>query len=134
MPSSAGYLLFGSKTDGDVLKNLNIEFVSGLVPPVLAHVLIDCVVFAYTFNLLVNFVLKVSDYWMRLVVVMGECSQCFPRLVQTATPGPCPCTASHALPPPSIELGRSAHHWISGFVASTWFPLHTCLPATCASP
>ena len=56
----AGYLLFGSKTYGDVLKNLNFSFVSGLVPRALAHALIDVVAFCYTFNLLVNFCLKAS--------------------------------------------------------------------------
>ncbi|GAB4822555.1 hypothetical protein N2152v2_009601 [Parachlorella kessleri] len=55
----SGYLLFGSKTYGDVLKNLNFSFVSGLVPRALAHALIDVVAFCYTFNLLVNFCLKV---------------------------------------------------------------------------
>lgn len=58
-PWFAGYVLFGSRTDGDVLKNLTIHFVQGLVPSALAHVLIDSVALCYTFNLLVNFVLKV---------------------------------------------------------------------------
>ena len=55
----SGYLLFGAATEGDVLAGLTVKFVAGLVPPRLAHVLIDGVAGAYTFNLLVNFVLKV---------------------------------------------------------------------------
>lgn len=53
-------MLFGSKTEGDVLKNLNVSFVSSLVPRALAQALIYGVMLAYTFNLLVNFVLKVG--------------------------------------------------------------------------
>ncbi|KAL6774169.1 hypothetical protein ACKKBG_A24015 [Auxenochlorella protothecoides x Auxenochlorella symbiontica] len=55
----SGYIMFGKNTQGDVLRNLTIRYVSTLVHPVLASVLIDFIVLATTFNLLVNFVLKV---------------------------------------------------------------------------
>ncbi len=57
--ATSGYALFGSSTEGDVLKSLTISFVETLVPRPAAHMLIYGVAFSYTFNLLVNFVLKV---------------------------------------------------------------------------
>ena len=55
----AGYVLFGNATEGDVLRNLTIEFVKGCIGRVSAEVLILFVVSANAINLLVNFVLKV---------------------------------------------------------------------------
>ena len=55
----AGYTLFGSATDGDVLKNLSVRFVTHLVGRHAAEALILFIVAATTGNLLVNFVLKV---------------------------------------------------------------------------
>lgn len=55
----SGYALFGSATDGDVLKNLTARFVSTLVPRPLAHLLVYGIALIFSFNLLVNFVLKV---------------------------------------------------------------------------
>lgn len=54
-----GYVLFGDATEGDVLKNLTINFVKRLVGRHVAVVLINGIVLCNTFNLLVNFVLKV---------------------------------------------------------------------------
>lgn len=51
--------MFGSQTDGDVLKNLTARFVSTLVPKAAAHALVYGIAVAFSFNLLVNFVLKV---------------------------------------------------------------------------
>lgn len=59
-PSLPGYALFGSATDGDVLKNLTARFVATLAPPPAAHALVYGVALAFSFNLLVNFVLKVG--------------------------------------------------------------------------
>jgi hypothetical protein len=56
----AGYALFGSETDGDVLNNLTGRFVSTLVPPAAAHALVYGIAVAFSGNLLVNFVLKVQ--------------------------------------------------------------------------
>jgi amino acid permease len=67
----AGYTLFGDKTDGDVLKNLTIEFVTKVIGQRPAEVLIVFVVVANSLNLLVNFVLKVwavRDAWCELVL------------------------------------------------------------------
>lgn len=50
----SGYIMFGKNTQGDVLRNLTIRYVSTLVHPVLASVLIDFIVLATTFNLLVS--------------------------------------------------------------------------------
>ena len=55
----SGYLMFGRATEGDVLRNLTIKYVSTLAGPLTAAALIDFIVLATTFNLLVNFVLKV---------------------------------------------------------------------------
>lgn len=55
----AGYTLFGSSTDGDVLKNLTIRFVSDCIGQRPAEILILFVVAANALNLLINFVLKV---------------------------------------------------------------------------
>ena len=55
----AGYTLFGSTTDGDVLKNLTIRFVSSVIGERPAELLILFVVVANALNLLINFVLKV---------------------------------------------------------------------------
>ncbi len=55
-----GYALFGSATDGDVLKNLTARFVASLVPVPAAHALVYGIATAFSFNLLVNFVLKVG--------------------------------------------------------------------------
>lgn len=55
----SGYLMFGRDTEGDVLRNLTIKYVSTLAGPITAAALIDFIVLATTFNLLVNFVLKV---------------------------------------------------------------------------
>ncbi|KAL4421082.1 hypothetical protein ABPG77_001377 [Micractinium sp. CCAP 211/92] len=55
----SGYALFGSATDGDVLKNLTARFVASLVPVPAAHALVYGIATAFSFNLLVNFVLKV---------------------------------------------------------------------------
>lgn len=55
----AGYILFGSSTDGDVLKNLTINYVATLVGRRSGEGLILFIVAANTGNLLVNFVLKV---------------------------------------------------------------------------
>lgn len=50
----SGYVMFGKETQGDVLRNLTIRYVSTLVNPVLASILIDFIVLATTFNLLVS--------------------------------------------------------------------------------
>ena len=55
----AGYTLFGSATEGDVLKNLTIKYAAGLVGQRPAEALVLFIVAANTLNLLVNFVLKV---------------------------------------------------------------------------
>ena len=57
----AGYTLFGSLTDGDVLKNLTVHSLSELVPKPLAHAVVNFIAVFFSFNLLVNFVLKVSS-------------------------------------------------------------------------
>jgi hypothetical protein len=54
----AGYALFGSATDGDVLKNLTAAAVGTLVPRPLARALAYGIGLAFSGNLLVNFVLK----------------------------------------------------------------------------
>lgn len=54
-----GYALFGSETDGDVLKNLTAAAVQRYVPPAAAAAIVYGIAAAFTFNLLVNFVLKV---------------------------------------------------------------------------
>ncbi|KDD77191.1 transmembrane amino acid transporter protein [Helicosporidium sp. ATCC 50920] len=59
MVAVSGYVMFGSSTEGDVLKNLTINYVSTLTSPSVATGFIDFIVVATTFNLLVNFVLKV---------------------------------------------------------------------------
>jgi sodium-coupled neutral amino acid transporter 11 len=67
----AGYTLFGDKTDGDVLKNLTIEFVTNCIGKRPAETLIIFVVGANTLNLLINFVLKVwavRDAWCELAL------------------------------------------------------------------
>lgn len=55
----AGYTLFGSATEGDVLKNLTVKYAATLVGQRPAEALIVFIVAANTLNLLVNFVLKV---------------------------------------------------------------------------
>lgn len=55
----AGYALFGSETDSDVLKNLTAAAVQRYVPPAVAATIVYGIAAAFTFNLLVNFVLKV---------------------------------------------------------------------------
>lgn len=55
----AGYALFGSATDGDVLKDLTARFVATLVPRALARAMVYGVALSYTLCLLANFVLKV---------------------------------------------------------------------------
>ena len=57
---TSGYVLFGEDTEGDVLKNLTARAVSHLVPVGLAHSLVYGIAVAFSFNLLVNFVLKVG--------------------------------------------------------------------------
>ena len=57
---TSGYALFGEDTEGDVLKNLTARAVSHLVPVGLAHSLVYGIAVAFSFNLLVNFVLKVG--------------------------------------------------------------------------
>lgn len=67
----AGYTLFGDKTDGDILKNLTIEFVTDCIGKRPAEILIIFVVCANTLNLLINFVLKVwavRDAWCELAL------------------------------------------------------------------
>ena len=55
----AGYTLFGDATDGDVLKNLTVNFVTEILGQRPAEALIAFVFAANTLNLLINFVLKV---------------------------------------------------------------------------
>lgn len=55
----AGYILFGIDTEGDVLKNLTVDFVSSLINQKAALAVLVFIVVAYTINLLCNFVLKV---------------------------------------------------------------------------
>ncbi|GAB4819195.1 hypothetical protein N2152v2_006241 [Parachlorella kessleri] len=55
----SGYVLFGKETEGDVLKNLTIKFVGGLLPHEFGVFFINAIVICNTFNLLCNFVLKV---------------------------------------------------------------------------
>ena len=55
----AGYALFGSATDGVVLKDLTARFVATLVPRALARAMVYGVALSYTLCLLANFVLKV---------------------------------------------------------------------------
>ncbi|KAG7671241.1 hypothetical protein Ndes2526B_g02287 [Nannochloris sp. 'desiccata'] len=67
----AGYTLFGDKTNGDVLKNLTIEYVTECIGKRPAEILIIFVVGANTLNLLINFVLKVwavRDAWCELAL------------------------------------------------------------------
>lgn len=55
----AGYTLFGDNTEGDVMKNLTVDFVATLVHRRLSEGIICFIVVANTINLLCNFVLKV---------------------------------------------------------------------------
>ncbi|KAI7839147.1 hypothetical protein COHA_007150 [Chlorella ohadii] len=55
----SGYALFGSHTEGDVLKNLTAGFVATMVPPAVASAIVYGVALSYTLCLLANFVLKV---------------------------------------------------------------------------
>lgn len=57
----SGYVLFGSKTEGDVLKNLTLDYVSRhlSVPIQVALVIVDGIGLMYCWPLMVNFVLKV---------------------------------------------------------------------------
>jgi len=57
----SGYVLFGSNTEGDVLKNLTLDYVSRhlSMPIHLALVIVDGVGLMYCWPLMVNFVLKV---------------------------------------------------------------------------
>lgn len=55
----AGYILFGTDTEGDVLKNLTVDFVASLIDRKAALAVLVFIVVAYTINLLCNFVLKV---------------------------------------------------------------------------
>lgn len=55
----AGYALYGSDADGDILKNLTITSVSGLIPRKMSALIMTFIVAAMTINLLINFVLKV---------------------------------------------------------------------------
>lgn len=67
----AGYTLFGDKTDGDILKNLTVEFVTECIGKRPAEILIIFVVGANSLNLLINFVLKVwavRDAWCELAL------------------------------------------------------------------
>lgn len=50
----AGYGLFGSRTDGDVLKNLTTEAVGEIVGPALGVVLVYAIVGSTAFNLMVR--------------------------------------------------------------------------------
>lgn len=50
----SGYVLFGDETEGDVLKNLTISAISGLTGRTIATALIDFVVIANSFNLMVG--------------------------------------------------------------------------------
>ena len=59
-PTCVGYALFGSQTDGDVLKNLTAAALQRFLPPALAAAVVYGIAVAFTYNLLVNFVLKVS--------------------------------------------------------------------------
>lgn len=54
MVAISGYIMFGSETEGDVLKNLTIKYVATLTSRPLAAGLIDFIVAATTFNLLVG--------------------------------------------------------------------------------
>ncbi|EFN57306.1 hypothetical protein CHLNCDRAFT_51413 [Chlorella variabilis] len=54
-----GYALFGQGVEGDVLKDLTVRFVSGLVPRTTALLVVYGVALSYTLCLLANFVLKV---------------------------------------------------------------------------
>lgn len=76
----AGYTLFGEETDGDVLKNLTVPFVTQLVGRRAAVALITFIVVCNTGNLLVNFVLKVwavRDAGCELVI--GKSSRDLPQ-------------------------------------------------------
>jgi len=57
--ATSGYVLFGSKTDGDVLNNLTVQFASGLLGQHLAAVVVGLALVAYSLSLQVNFILKV---------------------------------------------------------------------------
>lgn len=57
--AASGFILFGEGTDGDVLKSLTLVYLKTLVAAPLAKALICIIVLSTTFNLLVNFVLKV---------------------------------------------------------------------------
>lgn len=73
----AGYTLFGSTVEGDVLKDLTVSNVSRIIPVHIAHLLIDTVGMAYCGNLCVNFVLKVwalRDSVMELAFHMDSSS------------------------------------------------------------
>jgi amino acid permease len=99
----AGYTLFGSKTDGDVLKNLTIEYVTGCIGKLPAEILIIFVVGANTLNLLINFVLKVwavRDAWCEL-----------------------------ALGKPSRALRAPAFYFVTGVLVSIAFAVSVVLPS-----
>lgn len=57
--AASGYLLFGSRTDGDVLNNLTVKFATGLLGQHLASVVVGLALAAYSLSLQVNFILKV---------------------------------------------------------------------------
>jgi amino acid permease len=68
--AASGYVLFGSQVDGDVLKNLTIEFTGTLLGKQLATAVIGLSMVAYCVSLCVNYVLKVWAVRNALVEVV----------------------------------------------------------------
>jgi amino acid permease len=111
----AGYTLFGSATEGDVLKNLTVRHVSTLVGRRPAEALVSFIVAANTANLLVNFVLKVCGGQgcayvpPELPPLLGiptlksccESQRHSERLADTSCFRPCPCPP----PRPPADVG-----------------------------
>lgn len=112
----AGYALFGSETDGDVLKNLTAVAVQRYVPPAAAAAIVYGIAAAFTFNLLVNFVLKVrAVVWSACCLLRCNhpcrCSSHLNNLTVTGTNNvtstSTPCSRLHR------RCGRCAKTWWS---------------------
>jgi hypothetical protein len=89
----AGYALFGSATDGDVLKDLTARFVATLVPRALARAMVYGVALSYTLCLLANFVLKVRRRNAASEARIGPlglaCAACASGLLTSTLPACC---------------------------------------------
>lgn len=99
----AGYILYGSHADGDVLKNLTIRSVSRLIPSRIATPILAFIVCAMTINLLVNFVLKV---W---AVREALCELVLSRK--------------------SLELTKFAYYMLTGFIVGAAYVTSIFIPS-----